>query len=445
MELIVAIDSNNGMGYKNNMPWKCPEELAIFKEKTIGKVLLTGYNTAINLPHLPQRSIICITHTIPPDSFITSLPNNITFIKYITDITYNSDMIVAGGEKTYEDTILMVDKIHLSRMKKSYNCDKFFNTKLLKNFVIVEETDYDDFTHYVLTRTTQGEQQYIDLLDSILRNGEVHIGRNGPTKSLFVEHFCFDIRQGFPLLTTKKMFLRGILEEFLFFIRGNTDSKILSKNKVHIWDGNTSSEFIASRNLPYSEGIMGPMYGYQWRYFGAPYILKNDKTPILPPQGGIDQLANAIYLIKNDPNSRRILMTTYNPLQAEEGVLYPCHSITIQFYVQNDYLDMFCYNRSQDSFLGVPYNIASSSLLLMSVAKITNKIPRYLKMTMGDTHIYQDHIDQAHEQIQRLMYKFPTLKIPNISTIEDLESCLPSDFILSEYKYHPTIKAKMIV
>ena len=441
MELIVAIDSNNGMGYKNKMPWKCPAELKIFSTKTKGTTLLVGYNTAVNLPHLPGRNIVCLTHS-PPTNI--SLPNDITFITDLTNMTYTTNMFVAGGKKTYEATIPMVDKIHLSRMKTSYTCDTFFDMNLLKNFVIVEETDHDEFIHYVLTRTTQGEQQYLDLLDSILKSGEECIGRNGPTKSLFIKHFCFDIREGFPLLTTKKMFLRGIIEEFLFFIRGDTNCKILSDNKVHIWDGNTSSEFIASRNLSYAEGIMGPMYGYQWRYFGAPYILNEDNTP-KPPKGGVDQLANVINLIKTDPKSRRILMTTYNPTQADEGVLYPCHSITIQFYVQNDNLDMFCYNRSQDSFLGVPYNIASSSMLLMTVAKLTNKIPRYLKITMGDTHIYQDHMDQAHEQIQRIPYKFPHLKLPSMETLKDLEKCQTNDFILTNYKYHPIIKAKMIV
>jgi thymidylate synthase/dihydrofolate reductase len=444
MELIVAIDTKNGMGYKNKMPWHCSEELNIFYKKTEGSMILMGYNTAINLPKLPNREILCISHTIPLPVYIQTLPNNITFIKDITYLKMKKNIFVAGGQKTYENNISLVDKIHLSRMKSEYKCDTFFDIKLLKNFVIVEETDYEEFTHYVLVRTKNGEQQYLDLLEKILNDGDSYIGRNGPTKSIFVEHFNFDMRNGFPLLTTKKMFLRGILEEFLFFIRGETNAKLLSDKKVHIWDGNTTSEFIASRNLPYAEGIMGPMYGYQWRNFGAPYQLDGNNYP-LKPEGGIDQLENVINLIKTDPNSRRILMTTYNPTQANEGVLYPCHSITIQFYVQDEYLDMFCYNRSQDSFLGVPYNIASSSLLLMTVAKLTNKTPRYLKMTMGDTHIYEDHIEQSQEQISRHTYKLPTLKLPTLNNIKDLENCDTKSFILENYKCHSTIKAKMIV
>ena len=240
------------------------------------------------------------------------------------------------------------------------------------------------------------------------------------------------------------MFLRGILEEFLFFLRGDTDTTILSDKKVRIWEGNTSNEFLDSRNLPYAKGVMGPMYGYQWRHYGAKYRLNKVRKPLETTEG-IDQLANVVKLIKTDPGSRRILITTYNPEQAEEGVLYPCHSITVQFYVQNEYLDMFCYNRSQDTFLGVPYNIASSSLLLMVVAKLTDKIPRFFNMTMGDTHLYEEHITQAREQMNRRPFKFPTLKIPDIHNIEDIDFLEASQFILENYQCHPTIKADMIV
>ena len=145
---------------------------------------------------------------------------------------------------------------------------------------------------------------------------------------------------------------------------------------------------------------MGPMYGYQWRFFNAPYSVDVNGLPF-QPKGGIDQLKNIIHLIRNEPDSRRILMTAYNPSQAEQGVLYPCHSIIIQFNVQDTFLDMFCYNRSQDVGLGVPFNIASSSLLLMTVAKLTNKIPRKFYMTMGDTHIYKDHIEPLKQQMKK--------------------------------------------
>jgi len=444
MDLIVAVDKHLGMGYRNALPWHCAEELKLFRTKTMGSVLVMGYNTVMNIPHLPGRQIYCITKPLPTKPM--DLTNDVIFIENINEFTCSSKMFVAGGKRTYEQILPRVDTIHLSRLKAHYVCDTFFESSWLDNFVVVEETHHEEFTHQVLKRTRHGERQYLDLIGKILTDGETTVGRNGPTRSLFVEHMTWDLRQGFPLLTTKKMFLRGIVEEFLFFIRGDTDAKILSDKRINIWNGNTSREFIDSRNLSYAEGITGPMYVYQWRRFGAPYTIGDDNRPLPPIPGvGVDQLAQVIDLIKNDPTSRRILLTTYNPAQADEGVLYPCHSITVQFSVRNNYLDMFCFNRSQDTFLGVPYNIASSALLLMSVAKLSGTIPRYLNMTMGDTHLYSSHLENAKEQMERVPYKLPTLIIPEMDSLEDLERVSFVDFKLEKYIAHPTIKATMVV
>ena len=448
MELIVATDQNDGIGYQGKLPWICKEELQLFKHLTTGYCLIVGANTAITLPKLVDRKIVCLVHDNSCNDIISQKSNN--NLKFITEFNqYNSQQktMIAGGSYTYKSSLEksdFVQIIHLSIMKKSYVCDKFFDKKLLTNFVIISQTEYKDFIYYKLVRTNYGEQQYLDLMQKILIQGAVSQSRNAITRSLFIEHFTFDLTNGFPLLTTKKMFLRGILEEFLFFIRGSTDSSILAEKGVKIWNGNTTSDFIKSRGLPYAEGVMGPMYGYQWRNFGCKYQLDDQKRPI-PPEGGVDQLQNVIDLIREDPNSRRIIMTSYNPLQAEEGVLYPCHSISIQFYVDKEYLDMFCFNRSQDTFLGVPYNIASSSLLLMVVAKITGKIPRFLKMTMGDTHLYENHLNQAKLQCTRLPYKFPTITLPEISSLNDMETCTAADFVLENYLSYPKIHADMVV
>jgi dihydrofolate reductase/thymidylate synthase len=275
----------------------------------------------------------------------------------------------------------------------------------------------------------------------VLNNSVERKSRNSVVKSTFFKNMTFDIRNGFPLLTTKKMFFRGIVEELLFFIRGQTDSNILESKGVNIWKGNTSREFLDSLNLRgRKEGIMGPLYGYQWRYFNSKY----DETTGKPLEKGIDQFQNVIDCIKNNPESRRILMTDFNPEQANEGVLYPCHSIILQFYVDGDMLDMSCYYRSQDLFLGVPFNIASSALLLCIVSKICNKTPRYLHICMGDVHIYEHHYEQVKIQCDRQAYVFPTLKIKNISSIEEAENLTYKDFILENYRSHPIIKAEMI-
>ena len=240
-----------------------------------------------------------------------------------------------------------VDTVHLSVVNNRNNCDTFVNKQIFKNFITEkEEVKTNEFTHYLLKRGESDEYQYLNLLRELLIKSNEREGRNGKTSSLFVRHMEFDLTRGYPLLTTKKMWKKGIVEEFLFFVKGATDSTALSNKKVRIWEGNTSEEFIKSRNLPYKKGVMGPMYGYQWRFFGAKYNVDSNGVP-QETHGGVDQLQKVIDLIKNDPHSRRIIMTSYNPAQAEEGVLYPCHSITIQFYVQNDYLDMFCYNEAK--------------------------------------------------------------------------------------------------
>ena len=321
-----------------------------------------------------------------------------------------------------------------------------------ENFVMSKHIGtYENIIYTQFNRVSHGERQYLNLLSNILKNGELRSCRNGNTKSMFGNHLKFDLRNRFPLLTTKKMFIRGIIEELLFFLRGDTDSSQLEDKRVNIWKGNTSVDFLTQKGLPYSSGVMGPMYGYQWRRFGAPYKIDCNGTPISDEQlpanynRGIDQLSNVIRMIKTDPTSRRILMTDYNPEQAEQGVLYPCHSIILQFYVQDNYLDMFCYNRSQDTFLGVPFNIASSSLLQIIIAKVTGLIPRYFNLSMGDTHVYESHIDAANEQLNRVPYKFPEITITKeLNNVEDIENLVYSDFLLVDYNSHPSIKAKMI-
>ena len=444
-EIIVAMNEKGGIGFKNRLPWKCKKELAIFKEKTLGKTIVVGRKTAECLPRLEDRKIICLTRN--PNNLYTLLWNNDVLLKdSLDDIDYSDgNIIIAGGESIYESAFarpFFVNKVHISIIKGEHLFDTSFKMEWLKNFIITEKIEFDEFTHYVLIRTSDGEQQYLDILKNILLTGEKRISRNAETISIFKNDMKFDLRNGFPLLTTKKMFLRGIIEEFLFFLRGDTDSTLLSEKGIRIWEKNTSEEFISSLGLPYAKGVMGPMYGYQWRFYNAEYKLDNGRPLI--SKGGVDQLAEVVYLIKNDPTSRRILMTTYNPEQAKLGVLYPCHSITIQFYVQNEFLDMFCYNRSQDFFLGVPFNIASSSLLLIIVSKLTNKIPRFFYITMGDSHIYSDHISQVEMQIKRMPFAFPTLQIPDIKELKDIDSLTANDFILNDYKFHSQIHAEMI-
>ena len=337
-ELIVAMDEKGGIGKNNKLPWNSKEELRLFREKTMGRKIVVGSRTANTIPILNGRKVICITNRIKEFKNYEYTPTYCT--EDISSVP--EDAIIAGGAQIYRLALTSSDRIkiiHLSIIKGEYVCDTFFNLEWIRDFVIVDKKDYKDFTHYTLHRYKSGEYQYLDLLKNIITNGVKREGRNGSTISIFKNDMVFDLREGFPLLTTKKMFLRGIVEEFLFFLRGETDTTYLSEKKVRIWEGNTTKEFISNRGLDYAEGVMGPMYGYQWRFYNAPYTTNENGRPI-KSDGGIDQLKNVINTINNDPYSRRILMTSYNPSQAEQGVLYPCHSITIQFYVEGDNLDI---------------------------------------------------------------------------------------------------------
>ena len=449
LNLIVAVDQNYGIGMKNKLPWKCPAEMKKFKETTMNSYILIGPNTFSGLPSsffTDRKPIVLIdprkTLPLPRKDIDPILISNFEELGSYTDFP----IFVCGGAKTYKHALTktdMVTKVYLSVLKGKYECDSFFDKSWLSEFHVVGTEEYDDYTRYILEKNVQ-ELQYLNLLRKLTDLEKTKCGRNGNTKSLFVEHLSFDLRLGFPLLTTKKMFFRGIVEEFLFFVRGNTDTNILKDKGVHIWDGNTSNEFLESRGLKYNEGVMGPMYGYQWRYFGSEYLTNEEGQPLCP-QGGVDQLAKVVDLIKNDPGSRRILMTTFNPAQAEMGVLYPCHSISIQFSVDDIYLDMFCFNRSQDVFLGVPYNIASSALLLTVVSSLTNKTPRHLKITMGDTHLYESHINQAQIQMTRVPYAFPKLRVKPLSSLDIVSHLASHDFVLEGYNSHSVIKAEMVV
>ena len=446
-ELIVAMDNNGGIGYQGKLPWYNKDELTLFKKKTLGKTLVFGRKTLENIPQLLDRKIVCLSRDNECCHIFQNKWLDIPeVIKDMKEIDRFSDCIIAGGRQLYNQTLSIpgyITKIHISIMNKTYECDTFFDRKWLRNYVICDEIEGNGFVHYILEYSPYGEGQYLSILRKLVDHNKWRKSRNALTCSMFKNDMSFDLRNGFPLLTTRKMFLRGIVEEFIFFINGRTNTKELEEKGVNIWKGNTSREFLNSKNLPYAEGVTGPMYGYQWRHFNAPYYLNSDRTTY-SPTGGIDQLANVINLIKNDPNSRRILMTSFNPSQAELGVLYPCHSITVQFFVEDNYLDMFCFNRSQDFFLGTSFNIASSSLLLMIIAKMTEKVPRFFHLTMGDTHLYEQHLDGAYTILERMPYKFPTLEIPNIKSLDDLTSLKAKDFVLKDYRYHPLVKVPMI-
>lgn len=288
------------------------------------------------------------------------------------------------------------------------------------------------------------EEQYLNLLREILERGTWEDGRNGRTKSIFGYSMRFSLQNGrIPILTTKKTAWKSCLKELLWFIRGETDNKILQSQNVHIWDGNTTREFLDSRGLGhYAEGLIGPGYGYQWRHFNA--------TPYDPVTGqprenrGIDQLAQIIEALK-DPaqrTSRRLIMTAWNPLQLDEMALPPCH-ILCQFNVHDgNKLSCSMYQRSCDVPLGSPFNIASYSFLTHLLAKHCGLEAHEFVYFMGNCHIYENHIEPMRTQVERTPFEFPTIEIK--TTREKIEDYEVEDFVIQNYKSGETIRMNMV-
>lgn len=285
------------------------------------------------------------------------------------------------------------------------------------------------------------ELQYINIVKQIISSSIKRDDRTGTgTLSVFGRQTRFNLCDDtWPLLTTKKIYWKAVIEELLWMIKGCTDSKKLSEKGVKIWDANGSREYLDSIGLKdREEGDLGPVYGFQWRHYGAKYIDKNtDYTG-----QGIDQLAECIHKIKNNPNDRRIIMTAWNPSDLKLMVLPPCHMFC-QFYVANGCLSCLMYQRSGDIGLGVPFNIASYALLTRMIAHVCGLKAGEFIHTLGDTHIYLNHIDPLKEQIKRSPRPFPKLKIKRDDIKSSIDDFKIEDFEVVDYNPHPTIKMEM--
>ena len=289
------------------------------------------------------------------------------------------------------------------------------------------------------------EQQYLNLIKNILENGTWEEGRNGKTKSIFGNMMRFSLKDGkIPILTTKKTAWKTCLKELLWFIRGDTDNKLLQEQGVHIWDGNTTREFLDSRGLTdYREGLIGPGYGFQWRHFGGDY----DSSAAGVKEGGssgVDQLQQIIDALK-DPaqrTSRRLIMSAWNPQQLDQMALPPCH-ILCQFNVHDgNKLSCSMYQRSSDEFLGQPINIASYSFLTHLLAKHCGLEAYEFVYFIGNCHIYENAIDACKLQITREPFPFPRVSIKEVR--DNINDYQIDDFEIHNYKSHEAIKVAMV-
>lgn len=296
-------------------------------------------------------------------------------------------------------------------------------------------------------------KQYLDLLKKIKEDGIVKSDRTGTgTRSIFGYQMRFDLSEGFPLLTTKRVFLKGVIHELLWFLAGDTNIKYLVDNGVHIWDNDayrfykelcakqgvepiSMEEFLvaAQQQTPspidgYAYGNLNHVYGYQWRSWGK------------PDGSAIDQIKQVIDTIKNNPDSRRMIVSAWNVADVEDMALPPCH-VLFQFYVADGKLSCQLYQRSADTFLGVPFNIASYALLTMMIAQECGLQAGEFVHTLGDTHLYLNHMEQVDEQLSRSPRTLPTMRLnPDVKSVFDFKY---EDFTLEGYDPHPTIKAPM--
>lgn len=284
--------------------------------------------------------------------------------------------------------------------------------------------------------TKKNEAAYLDLIRYVRDHGTEKGDRTGTgTRSHFGAQLRFDLSDGFPLLTTKKVHMKSITYELFWFLKGDTHVKYLQDNGVRIWNEWSTAEQTARFGRP--EGELGPIYGHQWRNYGA-----SKKPDGSYNQDGVDQIVEVIEQIKKNPNSRRLIVSGWNPAEATQVALPPCHTL-FQFFVADGKLSCQLYQRSADLFLGVPFNIASYSLLTHMIAQVCDLEVGEFVWTGGDCHLYQNHIEQVNEQLSREAYELPTLWLnPDIKDIFDFTF---DDIRVENYKSHPAIKAPVAV
>lgn len=496
--ICAMLKDSRGIGFENGLPWKqLSTDMAYFKKLTSEtqdpnkrNALIMGRNTWESIPKkfrpLPDRGNIilsrkwnhskvleiCKEHAQTferyPKTWVDVNPNLEDCLKNLAKVEQDvENVFIIGGSQLYDYVLTnktlakWVDKIHLTVVDTTCECDTYFpeipnHFRLLKNTETKDEKTGISLDFQVYQNSydpMSQEHQYLGLLRNILDNGFDKPDRTGTgVVSMFAQHLRFSIRDWtLPLFTTKKMFVRGVIEELLFFIRGNVDNDRLRALKVGIWNGNTTREYLDSIGLTDIEtNSLGKAYGFQWRFWGAPYMGKDadyKQYAKFHPNQVHDQLATCLRQIKENPTSRRIIMSAWNVGDLHRMALPPCHML-YQFYINTATNELSCVmtQRSADVFLGLPFNVASTALLCMVMSKASGLNPGEIVVNIGDAHIYKNHLDQVKTQLTRDCYRFPKMHIDvDINTVEDMEKMEYCNFILQDYKSHPNIKAKMAV
>lgn len=477
INIIAAFSTKDfAIGKQNELPWDIPEDLQHFSSLTKGSIVVMGRKTYESIPDIkrPLKNRINIVLTSAANAFIPKQHLQDTQLYYVSNEieldgllnnlqkTTQKQVFVIGGERLYSKYMGVANTIYATLIDKKVEApDRFFP---LDNFgmysihsyspMFTSDNEKCTFRHVVYKRdktAPNNEKCYTNLLCDIFENGTCRPDRTGTgTRSVFSRQLRFDLKNNkIPFITTKQLAYKTVIKELLFFLRAETDSKVLEKQGVNIWRDNTTRDFLDKRGLAhYQEGDMGPMYFYQVRHWGHPY----EGCSADYKGKGHDQLEALITGLKEDPFSRRHLLTTYNPTDVPNSVLAPCHGLCIMFYVDTDATDsakllLSCQVviRSSDVALGLPFNIASYALLTRVIAEKVNMGVNELIVTTGDTHIYLNLESQLQQQLARPILPQPLLELdPSLKnkTFEEIEL---DDFNIVGYLHHPPIRMPMAV
>jgi len=476
--LIACVNKKGVLGQYNDLYAKSSKDLHYFCNVTKGhslpkqNIVVMGYNTWLSLPYKPLKdryNIILTKNHLSDIEDICRFSSLESVFNHIEEIIDNfGEVFIIGGSSVYEQCLReypdKLNKLYISEIDDDWlgNEDsKYFNySSILNDFRLIKERNENDDTRIYNPETSDyiiknlnisfkvyqkislindDEMGYLKLLEIIMNKGIPTETRNGLVKSTFGEKMVFNL-ESFPLLTTKKMGYKTILRELLWFINGSTDNRLLKEQNVHIWSGNGSKEFLVERGLPYEEDDLGPIYGFQWRHFGAKY----DNRDTDYTGKGVDQLKWLIEEIKNNPSSRRLILNAWNVSDLDKMALPPCHILS-QYYVNELDGTLSCqlYQRSGDMFLGVPFNIASYAFLTYILCKLTGYKPGYLHHVIGDAHIYEDHETSVLKQIKRVPKTFPKLTISD--DLVDIDNINEDMFKIEGYESYGRLTAPMAI
>lgn len=421
--VIFAMNKNGVIGETSGcLPWHCPRDLQYFKETTMNKNCIVGRITAETLPELPGRNI-----------YIATGDNFQDLVESIND----TEIWIIGGSKLYdyvfENYLYKIKKIYMTIINETRNiADPVYMCNIPGNWKTINYVEYPECSFYQLN---QVDCCFKSLMSLILKNGNVGKSRVGDTIGLFHQTIDFSLRgRMVPIISSKKIAIKTIINELFWFLSGSSDPSV---SGTTIWDKNTSREYLDNQGLKgLPAGETGPLYGHQWRNFGGDYT-KDGSV-----RNGIDQIAGVINSIKEDPYSRRHIITAWNPMDLDKVVLPPCHDF-IQIHRTDFGLSLSLYMRSGDVFLGIPFNITSYSLFLHIICHFTGYQPDHIYITIGNAHIYLDHVEQCKLQLTKYSYMYPILTIDE--SIKDIDSLKPEHLKFIKYKTNETvIKAVML-